>query len=208
MWDLSSLTRDWTCAPYIEKWCLNPWTIREVPRLYFFKVVLSIPKNWAESFHMPLIFPNSHASPYCQHLCRPNFGQKFFSISSLCTFSWVFKLSKPCLLMYTTGAAVVPVLLGVLVAISQVIREGNGTPLQYSCLGNPMDGGACSRLQSMVLLGVGHDWATSFSLFTFMHWRRKRQPIPVLLPGESQGWGSLVGCHLWGRTESDTTEAT
>ena len=33
-------------------------------------------------------------------------------------------------------------------------------------------------------------------------------PTPVLLPGESQGQGSLVGCHLWGRTESDTTEAT
>ena len=47
-----------------------------------------------------------------------------------------------------------------------------------------------------------------FSLFTFMHWRRKWQPTPVFLPGESQGWGSLVGCHLWGRTESDTTEAT
>ena len=39
-------------------------------------------------------------------------------------------------------------------------------------------------------------------------WRRKRQPTPVFLPGESQGWGSLVGCHLWGRTESDTTEVT
>ena len=42
----------------------------------------------------------------------------------------------------------------------------------------------------------------SLSLFTFMHWRRKWQPTPVFLPGESQGWGSLVGCHLWGRTES------
>ena len=41
-----------------------------------------------------------------------------------------------------------------------------------------------------------------------MHWRRKWQPTPVLLPGESQERGSLVGCHLWGRTESDTTEAT
>ena len=41
-----------------------------------------------------------------------------------------------------------------------------------------------------------------------LHWRRKWQPTPVFLPGESQGWGSLVGCHLWGRTESDTTEAT
>ena len=63
-------------------------------------------------------------------------------------------------------------------------------------------------LQSMGLLRVGHDWATSLSLFIFMHWRRKWQPTPVLLPGESQGRGSLVGCRLWGRTESDTTEAT
>ena len=41
-----------------------------------------------------------------------------------------------------------------------------------------------------------------------MHWRRKWQPTPVFLPGDSQGWESLVGCRLWGRTESDTTEAT
>ena len=64
------------------------------------------------------------------------------------------------------------------------------------------------RLQSMVLLRVGLHWVTSLSLFTFMHWRRKWQPTPVFLPGESQGQGSLVGCHLCGRTESDTTEAT
>ena len=48
----------------------------------------------------------------------------------------------------------------------------------------------------------------SLSLFTFMHWRRKWQPTPVFLPGESQGRGSLVGCRLWGRIGSDTTEAT
>ena len=64
------------------------------------------------------------------------------------------------------------------------------------------------RLQYMGSLRVRHDWATSLSPFTFMHWRRKWQPTPVFLPGESQGWGSLVGCHLWGRKESDTTEAT
>ena len=62
--------------------------------------------------------------------------------------------------------------------------------------------------QSMGLLRVRHDRATSLSLFTFMHWRRKWQPTPVFLPRESQGRGSLVGCCLWGRTESDTTEAT
>ena len=135
------------------------------------------------------------------------------------------------------------------------IGEGNGTPLQYSCLGNPMDGGAWwaavhgvvnswarlsdftftfhfhsleeemathssvlawripwmeepGRLQSMGSLRVEHDWANSLSLFTFMHWRRKWQPTPVFLPGESQGQGILMGCRLWGRTESDTTEAT
>ena len=60
----------------------------------------------------------------------------------------------------------------------------------------------------MKWLRVGHDWATSLSLFTFMHWRRKWQPTPVFLPGESQGRGSLVGFRLWGHTESDTTEAT
>ena len=43
--------------------------------------------------------------------------------------------------------------------------------------------------------------------FTFMHWRRKWQPTPVFLPGESQGRGSLMGCRLWGRTESDLAAA-
>ena len=63
-------------------------------------------------------------------------------------------------------------------------------------------------LQSMGSLRVRHDWATSLSLFTFMCWRRKWQPTPVFLPGESQGRGSLVSSRLWGRTESDTTDAT
>ena len=64
------------------------------------------------------------------------------------------------------------------------------------------------RLQSLGSHRVGHDWVTSLSLFTFMHWRGKWQPTPVFLPGESQGWGSLVGCHLWGHTESYTTDTT
>ena len=58
-----------------------------------------------------------------------------------------------------------------------------------------------SRLQFMGLRRVGHDWATSLSLFTFMHWRRKWQATPVL-PGESQGW-SLVGA-VSGVTQSRT----
>ena len=55
-----------------------------------------------------------------------------------------------------------------------------------------------SRLWSMGSRSVGHGWANSLSLFTFMHWRRKWQPTPVFLPGEAQGQGSLVGCRLWG----------
>ena len=64
------------------------------------------------------------------------------------------------------------------------------------------------RLQSMGSPRVGHDWVTSLSLFTFTHWRRKWQPTPVFLPGKSHGRGRLVGCCLWDRRESDTTEVT
>ena len=158
------------------------------------------------------------------------------------------------------------------------IGEGNGNPLQCSCLENPRDGAAWwaavygvaqsrTRLNLLSSNNSGHKigkgqfsfqsqrkampkniqttaqlnsshmqwhptpvllpgkphgrrsfvgcspWGrsesdTSFSLFTFMHWRRKWQSTPMFLPGESQGKGSLVGCCLWGRTESDMTEAT
>ena len=78
---------------------------------------------------------------------------------------------------------------------------------QPSCLENSW-AEEPGRLQSMGSLRVVHNWVTSLSLFTFMHWGRKWQPTPVFLPGESQGLGSLVGCRLWGLTELDTTEAT
>ena len=85
------------------------------------------------------------------------------------------------------------------------LREGNGNPPQYSCLENPMDGGAWWA----AVHGVAKSWTrlNDFT-FTFMHWRKKWQPTPLFLPGESQGWQGLVGCHLWGLTESDTTKAT
>ena len=59
------------------------------------------------------------------------------------------------------------------------------------------------RLQSMGSRRVGHDWATSLSLFTVLHWRRKWQPTPVFLPGESQGRESLVAA-VYGVTQSRT----
>ena len=63
-------------------------------------------------------------------------------------------------------------------------------------------------LQSMGLLELDTTEQLHFHFSLFMHWRRKWQPTPVFLPGESQGRGSLVDCHLWGCTELDTTEAT
>ena len=140
---------------------------------------------------------------------------------------------------------------------------GNGNPLQYSCLENPMDRGAWQATQSMGLQRVGYDWAhrqgcKNTLMMSICHLIPVSKPIesvttsevnsggnyglwmimcqygfincnkcitlvwdidqrkgyacwatPVFfLPGESQGRGSLVGCRLWGCTESDTTEVT
>ena len=133
--------------------------------------------------------------------------------------------------------------------------EGNGNPLQYSCLENPVDRRAWwaavyrvaqsqTRLKRLSM-HWRRQWQPTpvFSLFFFFvfiyldapglscgmwdlvpwpgikpgpsalgarslnHWTTREVP-PVFLSGESQGQGSLVGCPLWGRTESDTTEAT
>ena len=85
--------------------------------------------------------------------------------------------------------------------------EGDGSPLQYSCLEKPMDGGA----QWAAVHGVSKS-RTRLNDFTFaFHFHaleKEMATTPVFLPGESQGLGSLVGCRLWGHTESDTTEAT
>ena len=95
-------------------------------------------------------------------------------------------------------------------SVRKTIGEGSGTPPpvllpgkshgQKSLVGCSPQG--CKESDTTERLHF------HFSLFTFMHWRRKWQPTPVFFPGESQGWRSLVGFHLWGRTESDTTETT
>ena len=82
-------------------------------------------------------------------------------------------------------------------------REGNGSPLQHPCLENPTDGGGWWA----AVHGVAKS-RTQLSDFTFTHWRRKWQPTPEFVPGESRGRRSLVGCRLWGRTGSDTADAT
>ena len=85
--------------------------------------------------------------------------------------------------------------------------EGNGTPLQYSCLKNPMDGGAWWA----AVHGVLKSW-TGLNDFTFtFHFHALEKEMAThssVLAWRIQGRWSLVGCRLWGRTESDTTEAT
>jgi len=87
----------------------------------------------------------------------------------------------------------------------QAALQINGTPLQYSCVENPMDGGAWKA----AVLGVA-EGRTRLSDFTFTFYfhalEKEMATHPVFLPGESQGRESLVGCHLWGRTESDMTD--
>ena len=86
-------------------------------------------------------------------------------------------------------------------------REGNGTPLQHSCLENPMGGGAWWA----AVHGVAKSW-TRLSDFTFtfhLHALEKEMAThSSALAWRIPGTGSLVGCRLWGRTESDMTEAT
>ena len=85
-------------------------------------------------------------------------------------------------------------------------REGNGTPLQYSCLENPMDRGAGAAVHE-----VTKSWIRLCDFtFTFHFYALEKEMATHsrFLPGASQGWRSLVDCRLWGRTESDTTEAT
>ena len=92
---------------------------------------------------------------------------------------------------------------GYIKVVPCVTGEGNGTPLQCSCLENPGDGGAWWA----AIYGVAQSQTRlSNFTFTFMHWRRTWQPTPVFLPGESQGWGSLEGCSPWGPWGSDMTE--
>ena len=87
------------------------------------------------------------------------------------------------------------------------IGEGDGTPLQYSCLENPMDGGAWWAAVHEVT-----ESRTRLSDFTFtFHFyalEKEMATYSSVLAWRIPGTGSLVGCRLWGRTESDTTEVT
>ena len=88
-----------------------------------------------------------------------------------------------------------------------LIGEGNGTHSSTPAWNIPwME--EPGRLQSMGSLRVGHDLSDFTFTFHFHALEKEMATTPVFLPGESQGRGSLVGCHLWGHTESDTTAVT
>ena len=85
--------------------------------------------------------------------------------------------------------------------------EGNGTPLQYFCLDNPMHGGAWwAPVHGVAKSRTG---LSDFTLpFHFHALEKEMATHSSVLAWRTPGTGSLVGCCLWGRTESDTTEAT
>ena len=83
----------------------------------------------------------------------------------------------------------------------------NGTPLQYSCLENPMDGGAWKAAVHGVAEGRARLSNFTFT-FHFHALEKEMATHSSVLPWRIPGTGSLVGCRLWGHTESDTTEAT
>ena len=86
-------------------------------------------------------------------------------------------------------------LLGCLLFVSEENR-----PVKYTVMGTLVAAlGACCHHPR---------YFGNLALIKLVAWRRKWQPTPAFLPGESQGRGSLVGCRLWGRRESDTTEVT
>ena len=160
---------------------------------------------WTYLFHFPQISRSRIAGSYSKYMCEfvretVNLLSKVatpFYISTGAVEGFNFTISSQYLLLSVF-------LMTILVSMMEKAMAPHSSTLAWKIPWMEEPG----RLPSMGSQRVGHDWATSLSLFTFMHWRRQWQPTPVFLPGESQGRGSLVGCHLWGHTQSDTTEVT
>ena len=138
---------------------------------------------WTQIYWIQCLFFNTPLLFNLYHHMLNN-GTRIFKMKILCEILFFFYL----LLNYLSEKAMAP----------------HSSTLAWKTPWTEEPGG----LQSMGSMRVGQDWATSLSLFSFTHWRRKWQPTPVILPRECQGQRSLMGCCLWGRTESDTTEET
>ena len=142
------------------------------------------------SFNSLLWGPQSFCFPLFITICNCRFMHVFIYMMTLITHSHIYYPGR------LEASWKKKASFQVWLTIIGPTGEGNGTPLQYSCLENPwME--EPGRLQSRGSLRVRHDWATSLSLFTFMHWRRKWHPTPVFLPGESPGrgawWAAVCG---------------
>ena len=103
--------------------------------------------------------------------------------------------------------------LGSIPGLGRFPGEGNGNILQYSCLENPMDGGAWCRLLSMGFRRVGHDWVTSFSLSFFQLFAWGGQNIGVsalasVLPKNTQGWSPLEWTGWISLSPQDSQESS
>ena len=153
-WDLSSPTRDQICVLCIGRWILIHWTTREVPIFseffdtYIIKRIVLILKN--KNIFI-LSEQNFIQSPF---LSIVFFSSSFFFF----TFSSIIDYHK----ILSRVPCAIQQVLGYLIYSSVYIGEGNGTPLQYSCLENPMDGGAWQA----AVHGVARSW-TRLSDFTF-----------------------------------------
>ena len=105
------------------------------------------------------------------------------------------------------GVSATVIILLFVSCLPELVGEGNGTPLQSSCLENPMDGGAWWA--SVHGVAKSRTRLNDFPFTFHFHALEKEMAThSSVLAGESQRQRGLVGCHLWGRTESDTTEAT
>ena len=97
--------------------------------------------------------------------------------------------------------------MGISPCIAIILGEDNGTPIQYSCLENPMDGGAWKAAVHGV--AEGRKRLSDFTFTFHFHALEKEMAThSSVLAWRIPGTGSLVDCRLWGRTDSDTTEVT
>ena len=156
--------------------------------MLFLEQIQSLPRGHMVRPPCQLTFPTSQASDWPFHL-RCNSLPWWYSLTSFCMTRWVVndilgfcRINSPLIAKYRR-------------------RQWHPTPVL-------LPGKSHGRRSLVGCSPWGRDWATSLSLFTFIHWRKKWQPTPEFLAGESQGRRSLVGCRLHGHTESDTTEAT
>ena len=182
----------WVWGPHVSWHCLNT-IARGLYSCY------KNSKKWREKYFLDHVFGQVSKGT----VMLPALGHKWYII-----FLASQEMSlHPCNPILLVAVYISIYSIKILAPLYILFREGNDTPLQYSYLENPVDGGAWQA----TVHGVAKS-RTRLSDFTFTfhfhHWRRKWQPTPVFLPGESQGLGSLVGCCLWGRTESDTTKVT